>query len=169
MGFYSFQLVLIIGCVLNNVSITLGQSDPGANSPNRLPLTQVDPMRLTMTLKLDLSDMSVEKIPYEGYLTYNMYLEEPLQTLSFNYHEIDVDWWNHTMNEITDEPRDPIVYNPVNVTERPVNQITDIVYDKELQIGRHFGIFSFSGTVRTDQTGLYRSNYTVDGVVKYNL
>lgn len=144
---------------LTIVSSVISQSDPGLNSPYRLPRNNVNPHRQNLFLQLDLSDLS-QDIKYEGYLEIYMYLEEPLRAMSFNAHEIHVNWEQFAVYEIEGNNN---IYVPTNWTHRTEHQITDVVFDTELRIGRHRAEFNFTGVVRSDQSGLYRSNYTING------
>jgi len=87
-----------------------------------------------------------------------------IDTLTLNYNNLTVTSLSVTDVSNSESIRD-VPYSSINYV--PINEQFEIHFNKALIKGRNYQLnINYTGSIRDDMTGLYKSSYVEDGVTK---
>lgn len=130
--------------------------DPDPFRNYRLPSTIV-PSRYSLWLLIDL-----DQVLFNGSVTITMDISEPTRDVTLNNKDIQVDWLSANMLDSTNQ-----IYAVSTFTRYDDYEFTVLRFVETLPVGEYRITISFSGNIRSDLRGLYRSSYIRDGKTMY--
>lgn len=115
----------------------------------RLPAT-ITPSHYKLTIEINLVDFK-----FSGNVEIKIDIKEPTKQIKLHYKDITVKWLEATLT------KDELSFKPQSVDDTTLysQEMGIINYETDLAVGSYVIKLEFSGDIRNDLKGLYRSEY----------